>query len=136
MYDLIKEIASVNSWGFEYSRRDFSNLYDKEETTAPVIFLDPVTTTDDFDEYGTILSKSYSGSFMVLLSSNLDEEDYDSRYQKYIRPLVNGALSKIKESIKCTSSMSIESWREVEIINVFDYGFDGIVVTFSVKHVQ
>lgn len=136
MYDLIKEIALVNSWGFEYSRRDFANLYDKEETTAPVIFLDPVATTDDFDEYGTVLSKSYSGSFMVLLSSNLDEEDYDTRYQTYIKPLVNGTLSQIKEAIKCTSSMYIESWREVEIINVFDYGFDGIVVTYSVSDVQ
>jgi hypothetical protein len=133
MYEIIKYICEMNNWIFTYARQDFANLFDEsEQKNVPHIFLDPVEIRDDFDEYGNIINTTYTGSFMILVSSDLDELDYDTRYQTYIKPLVNDTLKVIKEGMQCEGENTIKNWRIIEVINVFDYNFDGLVVTFNV----
>lgn len=134
MYDLLKATSTTNNWVFQYSRRDFSNLFDEvEQPNMPHIFLDPVQIDTTFDEYNTVNSTQYNGSFMVLMSSDIDEVDYDYKYQNHIKPIITNTLGIIKEAIQCDGEKTIQLWREIEIINALDYNFDGVVVTYTIN---
>ncbi|WP_339875198.1 hypothetical protein [Olleya marilimosa] len=134
MYDLIKYIAQYNNWLFQYARKDFHNLFDEaEQKGVPHLFLDPVQITEEFDEYNNVTKTTYSGSLMILVSSSIDEEDYDYRYQTYIKPIVNDTVSTLKAAIKCDGDNLITSWRITEVINAFDYNLDGVVITYSIN---
>ena len=133
MYDILKTIATTNSYPFCYARKDYANLFDEVELpNIAHIFLDPIVIDSTFDDQNSEESKTYSGSFMILASSDIDEQDYDTRYQTYMKPLLNGASEIIKTAIQCEGSVNITLWRETEIINIFDYNLDGIVVTYVI----
>lgn len=133
MYEILEQICIDNNWEFTYGRADYQNLFDEDPVAnKPYVFLDPVQTDEVFDEYNEVISTQYSGNFMLLMSSDIDEEDYSYKYQQYIKPLITGALFRIKQAFKCNSNITIESWGAVEIINMFDWNSDGIVVTYLI----
>jgi hypothetical protein len=132
MYDLLKTIATANSYEFMYARSDFQNLLDSIPTGQTHLILDPVETTENFTEYNQVDSKRYAGTFMVVISSDIDKKSYEDRYTEDIQPLLSGAIEVIKEALKCTGTILIESWRTVEVINMLDYNVDGIAVTYQV----
>ena len=133
MYEIIKYLCDYNNWGFTYARTDFQNLYDMEEIPfKPLIFLDPIQITEEFDEYNTVNKTNYNGSFMVLVSSDLDAIDYDTRYQNHIKPIIDNTLETLKQGVKCDGKNSINSWRVIEVINVLDFNGDGVAVTFNI----
>jgi len=68
---------------------------------------------------------------MILKSSNLDE-GYEERYLTDIKPLIESQLKLIEAEFAC-SDYIIDSWTTTEIINLFDYNFDGVVVKYSVS---
>ncbi|WP_431137467.1 hypothetical protein [Psychroserpens mesophilus] len=136
MYNQIKNICTTNEWVFTYAREDFANLYDGEEQvddTTPLVFLYPPLITETFGDYNELESTNYTGDFLVLLSSDIDEEDYDYRYQTYIKPLINNTMITIKESIQCDNTLSIVTWRITEVLNLFDFNLDGLLITYSVN---
>ena len=133
MYDILKTISKDNKWSFIYARSDYQNLFDDAPVNyKPYLFLDPVATTDVFNEMNVVESKQYSGSFMILMSSDIDEPDYDARYQKYIKPLVSGALAKVKNILGCNGKITINAWNQVEVINAFDWTADGLIITYLI----
>ncbi|WP_418513718.1 hypothetical protein [Corallibacter sp.] len=132
---MLKNICNSNNWKFTYARKDFQNLYDDEVLSAstPYIFLDPVIITENFDEFNNVESTNFSGAFMMLLSSDIDEEDYEYRYQTYIKPILNSNLSMMKNEITCNGNYSIDNWRLTEVINAFDFNADGVIVNYSIN---
>tara|TARA_R110000772_G_scaffold143585_1_gene253157 strand:- start:84 stop:497 length:414 start_codon:yes stop_codon:yes gene_type:complete len=132
MYAILKTIAESNKWEFEYGRSDYNNLYDaQEKKLIPQIFLDPVVIEKQFGEYNEQISQTEGGSFMILVSSDIDEESYDIRYTKYIQPLISTSMGIIESAISCDETYVINSWRLTEVINVFDYNMDGIICTYN-----
>lgn len=133
MYDILKTICTAKSFPFVYARRDFQNLYDEaEQKNVPHVFLDPVITEDVVNDMNVVEGKIYSGDFMVLMSSDIDEEDYDARYQKYIKPIIETHVKNIKETIRCGQEVTFNLWRKVEVINAFDYNFDGLIISYNI----
>lgn len=133
MYDLLKQIATDNDYVFLYARKDYQNLFNEIElTSTPHLFVDPIVITSSFDDNGNEDSRKYSGSFMILLSSDIDEEDYDTRYQNHIKPIATGAVETIKTAIKCDTEMIIDVWQSVEVINYTDYNLDGVIITYQI----
>ena len=134
MYEILKALAAANGWVFDYGRSDFQNLFEAAEQKAVShIFLDPVGVLDVDNDAGVTEQKIYSGSFMILYSSNIDELSYDARYQNYIKPIVSGDLRTINNAIRCTYEGSIESWDIAEVINMFDYNLDGVICTYKIR---
>ena len=131
MYNKLKLIATEQGYIFFYGRRDFQNLLNELEGEQTYLFLDPVQTSTDFDDYGNAEGQTFTGSFMLLKSSKLDE-GYEERYLTDIKPLIDSQLKLVEESFAC-SDYIIESWTTTEIINLFDYNFDGVVVKYSVS---
>lgn len=133
MYEALKAIAEANGWVFEYGRSDFQNLYEAaEKKCTPQLFLDPVEIRDIDNDTGVTEQEVHTGSFMIMYSSDLDEIDYAARYAKYIKPIIQGALKTLKESLRCGYDVTFVQWKTVEVINVFSYNFDGVMCTYVV----
>jgi len=134
MYEQFKTIAENNNWVFQYARKDYANLFDEQEQKGvPHLFVDPIRKQKVYGDLGELDETKYSGSFMILLSSDIDDEDYNTKYQNNIKPIATSAIELIEESIRCTGDYSIVIWDEVEVINVFDYNLDGILITYQIN---
>lgn len=136
MYNLIENICITNNWSFNYARKDFANLYNGDEQVGdenPIMFLDPIVITETFGDYNEVISTNYTGSFMLVKSSHIDEEDYNTRYQKYIKPVIDESLKIIKDTIRCDGEFSIAVWRSTEVINMLDFNGDGVVINYSIN---
>jgi hypothetical protein len=132
IYTEFKQTAEDNNWVFIYARKDFQNLFNEIEDKEKIyLFLDPIQRSQEFDEYGSEETVNYSGTFMLLKSSDFDE-GYQERYEDDIRPLINAELGKLTKSLACTD-LTINSWNTTEIVNIFDYNLDGIVVKFTIS---
>lgn len=130
MYDFLKTIAESNGWVFEYARTDYQNLYNLETSGGTVhLFCDPIVSDSKFSDSG-VETISYSGKLMLLLSSDIDES-YSDKYNDYIKPLVAGATQTLKDGILC-SDYEINKFQTTEIINLFDFNMDGILVNYSI----
>lgn len=140
MYEILKAIAETqigdplaDQFGFTYARRDYQNLYDEVPVGTPQIFLDPVQITESFGEYNEVETREYSGTFMVLISSDVEKGNYEQRYIDEIKPILDTTLATIKDTLRCDSDITISLWRTVEAINIFDYNMDGVIVTYTVQ---
>lgn len=131
MYDILKTVSAAEGWTFIYARRDHSNLFNEVETGAVHLFLDPVEITENIGDYDELVSSTYAGTFMLLISSDIDDSDYEQRYIDKIKPILDGAVETLRSALICNSSVKIVSWRKVEVINMLDYNMDGIIVTYS-----
>ena len=132
MYELLKEISETNNWFFTYARPDHQNLFDEDEINDNdlLVFLDPVKIDESFNDFGAVESIKYSGSFMLVVSSDYDEESYEYRYINYIKPILDNTLNVIKSSIRCESDLNINNWSTIEVINYLDFNSDGVIVKY------
>lgn len=136
MYDILKEIAEYNNWVFKYAKRDHLNLFDENEQKDVIhIFLDPVEREKERDDQGQAVKDIYTGNFLMVYSSDIDEEDYDTRYQEYIKPALDKAFDILDESLTCQYELELDVFRAIEVINVLDYNFDGLLISFQAKKV-
>lgn len=132
MYDFFKDAAESNGWVFEYGRSDYQNLYNQEISGGTVhLFVDPIVIDSSFSDAGNE-SQTYSGKFMMLLSSDVDEQ-YQDKYNDYIKPLINTSLQNFKDELVC-GEMTINKFQMMEVINLFDYNLDGVLVTYSISN--
>lgn len=133
MKEIVKAIAAAHGWVFVYGRKDFLNLYNEiEQEDVSHLFVEPSEIEDVDNDSGITEAKTYSGYITILYSSSLDEEDYEARYEKYIKPIVEGDLKTLKHEIRCGQDVIFNSWKWVEVVNIFDYNFDGIILTYNI----
>lgn len=134
MKDVLKSIAVDNGWVFDYARSDYHNIFDKKEQKNTIhLFVDPLQTGKLRGDNGSLERLVYSGSMMLLYSSNLSEGNYEERYEKYIKPIIDTQIKVVEDALLCEHQATIESWNELEVINIFDYNFDGVIVTFKIS---
>lgn len=132
MYSKFKEIAVDNEWEFFYARRDFLNLEADEGKEDKVhLMVDPIAIQNQFDEYGSLDGKTYSGHFMLLMSSEFNESSYQDRYEEYIKPLLLEAEEELMDGFAC-SDFTLSFWQSVEIINAFDFNYDGLIINYQI----
>lgn len=136
MKDFIENFASENGFIFEYGRTDFLNLYDGDhDSDAVFLFLDPLSSSKSYGQGGTVDSISWSGYFLLCKSSSLNEEDYNYRYENYIKPMIEETLLKFEKALRCSLDYTIESLSTTEVINsdALDFNFDGVSVNFTIR---
>ena len=134
MYTILKaacEAQTPTPYRFTYARQDFANLYDEVEVNIPHIFLDQVRISEGYDEYDRLITKTYSGSFMVVYSSDIDEGDYSTRYLANIKPILDTTVDIIRERLHVEDWIRINQWDMTEVINMFGYNFDGILIDYN-----
>ncbi|RAK21615.1 hypothetical protein B0I03_10547 [Flavobacterium aquaticum] len=129
MYEFLKNLAEDNDWVFEYSRSDYQNLYDEMTNDKIHLFVDPITTSSSFSDSGFEEKSSY-GKLMILVSSDVDE-DYKQKYDNHIKPIIDGALQVLKDTLVCADA-NIQKFETIEVINLFDFNLDGVLVNYNV----
>jgi len=135
VYNELKIISETNDFEFIYARRDFQNLNRGNADLDKIfLFLDPIKSNNQFDEYSNLLSTSYNGTFMLVKQSKF-ADDYQHKFEEIIRPLLEQKLKIITDSLACTD-LVIDSWNTTEIINLFNQNFDGVIVSYSITHEQ
>lgn len=135
MYEIIKEITNEKGYVFEYGRRDFQNLYNEAGDDEQIYyFLDPVEVEPNYNEFNELHSTTYSGSLMILKSSDLGD-GYDERYMNDIKPIIDNEIEVVRQKI-FDEEMTINTFRSVEIIQLMDYGFDGVVITYNLTSLR
>ena len=132
----LKALATAQGWAFVNAPRSYQNLQDIANFTADTmegvgvgetfLFLDPVIRAKKTSEY-----IDYSGNFMVLTKSDLDETTYADRKTKYIDPVIDILYGTFYNKLRC--DFSISDWRSIEVINVFDFNGDGVSMKFTLK---
>merc|ERR1711879_255493 len=123
MYNQLKNISETQGYIFTYARKDFQNLIQGVKDKSKLyLFLDPVQINTTFDDYGSVLNTTYSGTFMLLQKSDFGA-DYQDKYDSHIKPLIDSELSNITNTIGC-SELKIQSWGTTEIINLFNQNMD------------
>ncbi|MEM9076310.1 MAG: hypothetical protein AAGC43_04685 [Bacteroidota bacterium] len=132
MYSRLKTIAEANNMKFEYARRDFQNL-EEIDVNKVHLFLDPVTINENHGDYNRVESRDYSGRFLLLVSSEFNQDDYEGRYLENIKPLIDTSIETVRDGLRCDGKMTINTWSTTEVINLFDQNYDGLVVTYSVN---
>jgi hypothetical protein len=134
MKEFLEAIAVANNWPFEYGRSDFHNLFDEiEQVGVNHLFLDPVEINTLRNDSGSVEVIIYTGRFMLLKSSDIDEVDYNYRYENYIKPIIENDLPIIEDSLICDNEATLSEWKVIEVVNLFDYNLDGVLITFKVE---
>ena len=132
----LKALATAQGWAFVNAPRSYQNLQDIANFIADTmegvgvgetfLFLDPVIRAKKTSEY-----IDYSGNFMVLTKSDLDETTYADRKTKYIDPVIDILYGTFYNKLRC--NFLISDWRSIEVINVFDFNGDGVSMKFTLK---
>lgn len=137
---VLETYATGLGWYFSYGNAANRNLL-ASDTVAGRIYclLDPVTRSIASSDNGGIGEITYSGSFMLVVKSNLDNNYHNQKgqdkatgkYESNILPLLT-SLNSLKGLIDC-SDYQVLSWSIVDVINAMDANTDGIIITYSVK---
>ena len=134
MFETFKNIADSNDWYFEYGRPDYQNLYEDVTSGGTIhFFLEPIVTDSTFSDTGFEII-TYSGKFMLFVSSDVDET-YTYKYENYIKPIINNSLKTVKSTLNCLEA-DINKFQVVEVINVFDTNVDGVLVNYSLRMID
>ena len=136
MVDKFKSIADFKDLEFNYGSTAYHNLLEFDSRDLKTKFLlDPIIRQDNLSSSGYKVSVRNSGSFVVLMKSSIDEKYFQtgeySKYELYLKP-VKTIIDEIKDRLNCDANYVINSWRETEVINLFDMNADGIMVEFSI----
>ena len=133
--DDIKTVADSNTWGFEYGRSDFNNLIDDVEENKTYIVMDPIKVKPLYNNTGATFGHRYSGYFMMLRKSTLDNlysGSSSAKYEKHIEPLYDD-VEVLKNGLTgCNGDYDID-WDCTEIVNTFSENMDGLIVKYTIE---
>ena len=48
-----------------------------------------------------------------------------------MKPIIDSQLTIIENELICNQEATLGQWEITEVINIFDYNFDGILVTYK-----
>lgn len=135
MKEHFEQLAKDNDWEFLYAPKSYQNIYEEMQENKLHFFMEPLTINSKFDDFG-IETPTYNGKLFLAYSSDIDE-DYEVRYEKYIKPIILGGLQLLKESLStdCGTSYRVDSLSTTEVINLFNYNLDGLYINYSITDV-
>lgn len=136
MVEVFKNVAIENKWHFDYGRSDFHNLNKISAVAEYFLFLDPIEENVVFSEYTAPVMRVFSGRFMLLMQSDFDRlyhsqqatDEAEGKYHLYIKKCKENAML-IAEAL--CGKYQIKQWKMLEVINLFDENFDGVLVNFQ-----
>lgn len=137
---IIETHCTTLGWQFSYGNKSNQNLLISDKVDGQLyLLLDPVTRNRIFGEFGGTGEVSFTGSFMLLIKSNLDNVYHNQKgvdkttgkYEKNIKPMLTN-LELLEDEINC-SDYVIDSWEVIDAVDALDVNTDGVVVTYNIK---
>ena len=130
-------------WIFSYGNAANNNLLTSDREVDQIyLLLDPVTRKPKLSEFGGVSGYDFTGQFMLLVKSNLDnvyhnqkdQPKADGKYNKNIKPLLDEVM--VLHGLFGCSDYEITNWSIIDAINVLDVNHDGVVVTFGLSIIE
>lgn len=138
--DKLKEACNALGWHFNYGAHHWQNLQDfaldydvpfeERQKYFLLLWQDRELV---LNEYGAIETQLFECEFVFCVRSQMEDQDYNFKYQNNIKGLKAEAL-KLFEHITSCDGLLITKWRETEIENVYDTNLDGIKVTLNMTY--
>ena len=141
LYTILKAHATTLGWKFSYGNAANKNLLASDRVDGEIyLLLDPITRVTAFSDNGGEGIKTFTGSFMLLVKSTIDnvydnqkgQDATDGKYQKNIKPLLEVDIKLLEDLINCTD-YQITNWSIVDVVNALDVNTDGIIVTYGIS---
>lgn len=141
--DIIEDFenyAEQLDWFFSYGNKANQNLLQSDlEVDKKYLILDPVRRLKKFSEYGGVKGIDFSGSFILVVKSTIDQEYYKNKdgvlsgkYNENIKPLINIEIKKLEDLFNC-SSYNVTEWSIIDVTDIFDVNLDGLIVNFKMS---
>ncbi len=136
----LRDIATLNSWVFNYGDYQWQNLLDllndnsEDEENKQQVYLLLLWKDIEkkFNEFNALVSETYEGEFLLVVRSELQDEDYNFKYEERIKKLE--ALSEnITQGITHCDGLYFEYWKQSEVVNQLDTNVDGLKIKFRIK---
>ena len=138
--EILEDHATTLGFEFSYGNRANINLFRSDSIADKVyLLMDTVLRKHAGSEFGGDGEVTFSGNFMLVVKSNLDNNYHNQKgqdkttgkYEKNIKPLL-ASTDTLKGWIDC-SAYEVLNWVVIDAINALDANMDGVVVTYSVK---
>lgn len=137
--EVFEDKSTDLGWTFSYGNKANQNLIQGDLVADKVYFLlDPVKRRRAFSEYGGTGDTAFSGSFLLLRASTIDQQYYEGqgtekgKYKENIKPLLQTEIVKLEDVLNC-EDYKINEWSIIDVVDVFDFNADGIIVTYNIS---
>jgi hypothetical protein len=139
LVEILEQHSATLNWIFSYGNKANQNLM--QATLVPnkiYLILDPVKRKRAFSEFGGTGDTTFTGSFLLLRASTIDQMYYEGqgtergKYKENIRGILGFYLESLEAILNC-GDLKINDWSIVDIVDVFDFNADGVVVTYNIS---
>ena len=139
LVEILQSYATTYGWYFSYGNASNRNLLSSDTTVGKIyLLLDPVRRSIANSEFGGLGEATYSGSFMLLIKSDRDQQYHNQKdqlastgkYEKNIKPMLD-LLNTFNEDIAC-DDLQVNTWDIIDLVDVLDVNMDGLLVTYSI----
>ncbi len=145
--DIFKQICAVLNWDFVEGDDFWNNTKDVTDPThgaddtdlafedkRKYFFLLSKSYSNQLNDYGAVEARTWSGELVIGVRSNLTDPSYEYKLEHQINPLYS-EVERMSSYIPDCEGLVLESWGNTEeVADAYDSNFDGIKVSFRVKH--
>ena len=139
LVEVLEQQATTLGWTFSYGNKANQNLMESDLVADRIyLLLDPVRRLRAFSEFGGTGTSTFTGSFLLLVKSTIDQEYYEGqgteagKYKENIKPLLQTEIPKLEDVLNC-DAYQINEWSIVDVVDILDFNADGIIVTFNIS---
>ena len=139
LVEILEQHSATLGWIFSYGNKANQNLIQGDLTPEKIyLILDPVKRKRAFSEFGGTGDTTFTGSFLLLRASTIDQMYYEGqgteagKYKENIKPLLETEVVRLEDILNC-AEYKINDWSIVDVVDVFDFNADGIVVTYNIS---
>ena len=132
LVEILQAHATTLGWGFSYGNKSNINRLQSDSIADRIyLLLDNVTRAKEQSEFGFSNKTNFTGSFMLVVKSNLDQK-FEDKYANNIKPLLD-SLELLEDLIDC-SDLEIVTWTAIDLVDALDANLDGLIVTYNIKN--
>lgn len=137
---ILQDIAEAKQLTYHYGKKAALNLLDGSLDASQVYLLHEFTNRkSEYNSTGTrIVATNYDGKFFLVKHSNLDMQYFNergdentSKYTTNIEPLLD-MFNGIGNTLAC-DGYTVLQWDNIDITDVFDGNYDGLLCTYKIK---
>ncbi len=140
LVEKLKNISTEQNYNFNYGSNDWQNLNDFEDDTAlsfeqkaKHLLLLWVDRDYKINDFSAVTGYKFDAEFVLAIRSNLNDLDYNSKYENRISKL-REVSENIFNSFSICENWKIISWHETEIANQYDTNLDGLKIKITVSY--
>lgn len=133
LVDKFKEIAKGAGWKFNYGKYHWQNLLDLLNDDTIHLLLLWQDRDVKYSDFNVATQSIYTGELLLVKRSELNDKDYNFKYEYRIKRLQQQA-ELISGNISSCDNLYLQCWHETEVENELDTNVDGLKIKFTIRN--